>query len=840
MNLWGDDFVVPDNTKDILNKTKNVKTVKTKTVDQKLKSKTIPVSEKIVLITENVHKILGKFADDTVVIKTREQLTQYIDKAISNGVIAIDTETNNSLDPISCKLMGGCIYTPGEKNAYIPINHVDINTRERLAWQLTEQDIKEEFDRLGTTVIVMHNGKFDYEVLKCTCNCILHIDWDTLVGAKVLDENEPFVGLKSQYKDKIDSSAEKYDIEHLFNHMEYAIFDPELFALYAATDAFITYKLYVWQKTHFELPENTRIYDLFKDIEMPLVVVIAEMELAGMCIDQEYAQRLSKKYHKILSEIDAQIDTEMKNLKPTIDTWRLTAEANYRPPSDKARKKSKNEQLAFPVNFDSPIQLAILLYDVLKCPQVSRNKPRGTGEDILTEIYERTKLPILNAILERRSITKLVSTYIDVIPELARRWGDGRVRTHFNQYGAATGRLSSSDPLNFQNIPSHNKEIRLLFKARNGCKIVGGDFSAQEPRLTAQYAHDKNMIDAYIQGKDLYAVIASKSFGYPYEDCLEFYPEGTEILFEGKPVICGKKTHTNEEGKTRRGMAKTILLGILYGRGAKSVGEQINKSKEEAQEIINSFYNAFPDVKRWINETMENAHKNGYVEDVAGRRRRLPDILLSKYEFEEINKKVSFNPILFTCGKLNYIDGTVIDKYKRLLSNAKYRQDVDKVKKLAEAENIHIKDNSADIALAERQAVNARVQGGAATLTKWALLAIYNNQELKDLGAKLINAVHDEILLEVPEENSTRCAELLSSIMVGSAKKYAPDVPMSVDTYCVDTWYEDEYATLVTKEFKKLLDSGLTTDEAFDKICNNRCEMTRDKLSQICLGQEGK
>lgn len=840
MNLWGDDFIVPDNTKDILNKTKNVKTLKTKTVDQKLKSKTISVTEKIAIITENVHKILGRFADDTVVIKTREQLTQYIDHAISNGVIAIDTETNNSLDPISCKLMGGCIYTPGEKNAYIPINHVDINTRERLPWQLTEQDIKEEFDRLGTTIIVMQNGKFDYEVLKCTCNCILKITWDTLIGTKVLDENEPSATLKAQYKDKIDSSAEKYDIEHLFEKMEYAIFDPELFALYAATDAFMTYKLYEWQKTRFELPENTGIYNLFKTIEMPLVTVIAEMELAGMCVDQDYAQRLSEKYHKKLEELDALVDTELQNLKPTIDAWRLTADANYRPPSDKTRKKSKNEQLEFPINLGSPTQLAILIYDVLKCPSVSKKTPRGTGEAIIEEIYERTKLPIFKAILERRTITKLISTYIDVIPELARRWDDGRVRTHFNQYGAATGRLSSSDPINFQNIPSHNKEIRLLFKARPGCKIVGGDFSAQEPRLTAQYAQDKNMIDAYVQGKDLYAVIASKSFGYPYEECLEFYPEGTEILFEGKTVICGKKTHTNEEGKNRRSMAKAILLGILYGRGAKSIGEKLNKSKEDAQEIINSFYNAFPDVKRWVNETMENAHKNGYVEDFAGRRRRLPDILLDKYDFEEIDKKVAFNPILFTSGKLNHIDDTLIDKYKRLLSNAKYRQDVDNVKKLAEAENIHIHDNSGDIAQAERQSVNARVQGGAATLTKWALIEIYNNKELKDLGAKLINTVHDEILLEVLEENSTRCAELLSSIMIGSAKKYVPDVPMSVDTYCVDAWYEDEYATLVTKEFKKLLNSGLTTEAAFDKICIDRCEMTRDKLSQICLGQDGK
>ena len=118
--------------------------------------------------------------------------------------------------------MGGCIYTPGQKNAYIPVNHVDAN-RNLLPNQLTEAQIKEQFDRLHDTEIIMHNGKFDYEVIKCTCNCVLDIYWDTLIAAKVLDENE-LAGLKEQYRTKIDASQEKYDIEHLFDKMEYAIF----------------------------------------------------------------------------------------------------------------------------------------------------------------------------------------------------------------------------------------------------------------------------------------------------------------------------------------------------------------------------------------------------------------------------------------------------------------------------------------------------------------------------------------------------------------------------------------------------------------------------------------
>nr|DAE18946.1 MAG TPA: DNA polymerase [Siphoviridae sp. ctiOl67] len=137
----------------------------------------------------------------------------------------------------------------------------------------------------------------------------------------------------------------------------------------------------------------------------------------------------------------------------------------------------------------------------------------------------------------------------------------------------------------------------MLFRAKEGYKIVGSDYSAQEPRLASQYSHDERMISAYKEGKDLYAVIASAAFNKPYEECLEFYPQGTKIIYEGKEVVCGNKTHQNKEGKSRRSAAKSILLGVLYGRGAASVAEQIGKSYQEAQDIIDQFFKSFPKVK---------------------------------------------------------------------------------------------------------------------------------------------------------------------------------------------------------------------------------------------------
>ena len=463
-SLWGDDFVIketPKQAKKVIEKIKQPKT-DVKSVKRAVSSKKLSIEDKLKLITEEVNRILGRYESNTQVIATYADLVSYIDKSIENKVIAIDTETNNSLDPITCKIMGGCIYTPGCKNAYIPINHTTL-TGERLDWQITEKQLAEQFSRLieAKTDIIMHNGKFDYEVIKCTCGVELPITWDTMIGAKVLDENERSAGLKQQYIDKIDPSIEKYSIDHLFSDIEYAVVDPNVFALYAATDSYMTYKLYEWQLAKFNDPDLSRLFDMFKRIEMPLVPVVAEMELAGVDFDIEYDERLSKKYHKKLDELDSKIADELEKLKPQIDIWRLSSDANYKPAKKNGagEGKSKNEQLSDPINVASPTQLAILLYDILGIKAVDKKNPRGTGEDIL----ERIQHPLAKLLLERRGLMKLITAFIDSLPT----WVNpktGRIHCHFNAYGAATGRFSSSEP-NLQQIPSHNHELRLLFRA---------------------------------------------------------------------------------------------------------------------------------------------------------------------------------------------------------------------------------------------------------------------------------------------------------------------------------------------------------------------------------------
>ena len=419
-SLWNDDFEIQDNTEKILDKIKSPKKIAT---TKKVNSK-LSLTEKILVIEQEVNKILGKHRDDTLVIKSKEEFNNYITNAINDGYIAVDTETNNSTDPLTCKLMGLCLYSKNQKQAYIPVNHIDLNTNERLSWQITEKDIKEELQRLvdNNVKIIYHNASFDIRVIQCTCGIELLPYWDTMIACKVLNNLEK-KNLKVQYLLHIDSEHGKYDIETLFDKQPYEIFSPDLFALYAATDSFMTYKLYEYQLNQFNKKENHKLFKLFMEVEMPLIKVVKNMMQRGVTIDIEYRNRLKAKYDNQLKEVDKKLINELDLLKDKIDSWKLTREATYKEKKvlesgKESFTKSKAEQLENPINLSSSTQLSILFYDILKVEQVNKKKPRSTDEETLKLIFEKTKLPICELLLERRGIVKLLNTYIDNIPEL--------------------------------------------------------------------------------------------------------------------------------------------------------------------------------------------------------------------------------------------------------------------------------------------------------------------------------------------------------------------------------------------------------------------------------------
>lgn len=822
--LWGEEFKVPTQPiKEIEKKSKSKKVKTVKSDEQLIKSKSTSLEDKLNICKRNVDRYLSQYKYTTSVLRTKEEVKEYLDKCKKVGFISIDTETNNSLDPLTCKLMGVCIHTDGENSVYIPVNHTDRN-HNRLDNQLSEKDVYELFNDLGECKVIMHNAKFDYKVLKCTTGLEIKIYWDTMTACRLLDENEKSASLKAQYQDKIDNEAEKYNITTIFDKVPYEYVDSDTFALYSATDAYKTTALYHYQQKQFENPDLAKLLKLFHEVEIPIITVSAEMELRGVCIDVEYANKLTAKYQKEKDEIQAQIDQELSKIKPIIDEWRLSEDANklikpktdplyqydpnYKPP----KTYTKNQQLKDPISVNSPTQLAILLYDILNLPQMKKS-PRGTGVDNLEFIEEQTKNPLCHLILGMRKVDKLISTYTSKMPEMLSE-KDGRLHGEFMPLKTDTGRFASQNP-NLQNIPSHKKEIRLMFKAQDGYKFVGADYSQAEPRLLAWYSQDEQMINAYKEKRDLYAVVAAAVYGNNYEDNLEFYPDGSR----------------NEAGAERRTSCKSIILGLMYGRGVDSIAEQIGKSREEAQRIIDDFYTSFPTVKNWEDRTIREGETWGYVEGLLGRRRRLPDMQLPQFSAKLETQTKAFNPLLRSTNELLENQKNKLKWYEQKAVEINNIKDRTKwtlwkqLKEKAKGENIELISNDNFRSRAQRQSINAKVQGGSATITKKAMIMIHNDPIMRDLDFHLILTIHDEVIGECPEENAEKVGERLVELML-KAPLPECDIPFKCDYEISNRWYEDEYKGSLKKEYHKL-------NEDFEQLVKNHSETDREVLYNI-------
>ena len=731
------------------NKVSDTQLIKKTKLSSSKSFRTNTIQNKLDLIKVNVNKYLGKYSDIVEVVRTEERLKEFIDNAVKNGIISIDTETDG-LNPLVNHIIGVCLYTPNEKAIYIPTRHKSYVTQQLLSNQLQPEILEKYFNLIkdNNVKVIMHNAKFDKRFINSNYNVNLDIYWDTMLASKCINNIES-AALKFQYSDKLENHKKEYDFESLFRGMEQALIPVDVFSLYAAVDAYITYKLYLWQEEKFkELP---RVYNVFKNIEVPLIEVVSAMEDTGISLDIDYAKTLSVKYHKLLDEAYKNVEKELKPYNAKIKEF-----------ADKGKK------IEYPMNITSPTQLAVLFYDILEIPPVDKKKPRGTGEEILVKI----DLPICKAILEVRKLEKLIGTYIDKLPEVV--LNDGKIHASFNQYGADTGRFSSSDP-NLQNIPSHNKDIRKMFIASPGYYMASMDYSKQEPFTLAEFSQDEKFMANFNGGKDVYAMIASDVYKKPYEQCLEFNPDGT----------------TNPEGKERRSNAKSILLGIMYSRGANSIAEQTGSTVKEAQAIIDSFHKSYPQADKWIKQTVEDAKKNGYVETLAGRRRQIPDMLLPEYSYELISSKpVDFNPMSFdTETELSFeVDEKTKQVYNNKLKNCFKFTEKQKIIEDAYKDGIKIKDNSLKVGDATRQCVNSRIQGSAADMTKSSMINIYNNKRLKELGCRLLVCIHDEVIVEAPKENAKEAFELVSKIMVDSAKQFI-HLPIKCDAEVTEQWY---------------------------------------------------
>ena len=445
------------------------------------------------------------------------------------------------------------------------------------------------------------------------------------------------------------------------NQIDIRFVDIDLLCDYAAEDADITFRLK--QILEKELKENA-LENLFYEIEMPLLKVLAIMERTGVRIDSEALRQSSE----ILTEELIDLEKEIHSIA------------------------------GFEFNVSSPAQVGEILFDRLKLDEKAKKTKTGqysTAEDVLEKI--RSKHPIISKILDYRGLRKLLSTYIDALPLLISPV-TGKVHTSYNQTVAATGRLSSTNP-NLQNIPirdAQGKEIRKAFIPDEGCVFLSADYSQIELRIMAHLSGDQNMLDAFNSGHDIHTATAAKIYKIPLEDVT------TDM----------------------RRKAKTANFGIIYGISTFGLAERLNIPRSEAKELIDGYFATYPDVKRYMDTAIQKAKEMGYVETIFGRKRFLADI------------------------------------------NSQ---------------------NSIVRGYAERNAINAPIQGSAADIIKIAMVHIQARLEAECLQAKMTMQVHDELNFTVPAPE----IEQVKKVVVEEMEKAIQlQVPLIADCGVGANWLE--------------------------------------------------
>lgn len=601
---------------------------------------------------KNIHNITHRY----VGVNDETTLDQLITRLYSCSVFCFDTETTG-LNPNESELVGISFSFEKGEAFFLRIdeNYHEACNRLRAFKQVFENP---------AVLKVGQNLKYDISVLKW---------YDIDVKGPLFDTMLAHYLLEPDMRHNMDFLAEKYlgyiaiPYEALFTSkplkaQDIRKVDPELLKDYACEDADVTLQL-----MHIFEPElkKANVYSLFTDIEIPLIAVLASLELEGVKVDTG-----------ILKEYSITLTGDIEKLENEIYT---------------------TTGVVF--NISSPKQLGEVLFDRLKIidnPKQTKTRQYSTGEDILVKLAN--KHPVINMILDYRSLTKLKSTYVDALPEMLNS-RTGRIHSSFNQFVAATGRLSSNNP-NLQNIPirtERGREIRKAFVPRNeSYTLLSADYSQIELRIIAGMSEDKVMMQAFRDGLDIHTATAANIYSIPL----------------------------NEVSRELRRNAKTVNFGIIYGISAYGLSERLNIPKNEAKTIIDQYFQKFPGIRSYMESTIAFARKNGYVETIMKRRR-----------------------------------------YIRNINSA----------------------NANDRGFAERNAINAPIQGSAADMIKLAMISIYNTFLEKNLKSRMILQVHDELVFDVFKDELKIVKEIVHEKMVNALDI---KVPVEIDMNVGSNWLE--------------------------------------------------
>ena len=581
-------------------------------------------------------------------VLTLAELKQWKTRLEKAELSALDTETTG-LDYMQVELVGLCISVQAGEAAYIPVAHDYPGAPEQLARDTVLAELKPWLEN-PERLKVGHHIKFDTHILARYDINLRGIAHDTMLESYVLDSTAT--------RHDMDSVARKYlgvettSFEQVAGkgakQLTFNQVELELAAHYAAEDADITLRLH--QAMWEQLSQHKMLQQVYRDIEIPLVSVLQRMEHTGVLIDTFMLASQSQELAQRMQELELQA----------------------------------HEAAGGPFNVASPKQLQEILFERLQLP-VIRKTPKGqpsTAEDVLQELAEDYPLPRL--ILEHRSMAKLKSTYTDKLPGQVDRT-TGRVHTSYHQAVAATGRLSSSDP-NLQNIPirtAEGRRIRQAFIAPKGYCLIAADYSQIELRIMAHLSGDPGLLSAFSEDRDIHQATAAEVFGVDLDAV----------------------------SKDQRRSAKAINFGLIYGMSAFGLARQLSIGRGEAQDYVNLYFERYPGVKAYMDNTRQLAKEQGYVETVFGRRLYLP----------EINSR-----------------------------NGQLRQ------------------------YAERSAINAPMQGTAADIIKLAMIGVDSWLQSATVDARLIMQVHDELVVEVRDEGAAAVQEELVRRMSQAASLKVP------------------------------------------------------------------
>lgn len=592
---------------------------------------------------------------DYRVMANPDQRKELIATLSSAKEICFDTETTG-LDPITSTLVGLSFAIKEGTAWYVPIPS---NQQEA---QSILNEFKPIFENEGITKIGQ-NIKFDLLMLRAYGVTLKGYMFDTMLAHYLL---EPDMRHNMNYLAEQLLNYKPIEIEELIGkkgagQLNMRSIPVDKISVYAAEDADITLQLKNILEPRLQ---NEGLTELYKEIEAPLVEVLAEMELTGVRIDSDSLNEFGKSLNAELINLD----NEIKELAQTPD-----------------------------LNISSPKQLGEVLFEKLKIAsdvKMTKTKQYSTSEEELLKYKD--KHPIIDKILEFRSIKKLLSTYIEALPALVSP-KTGRIHASFNQAVAATGRLSSNNP-NLQNIPireERGREIRKAFIPSDDNHIIlSADYSQIELRLMAHMSQDPSLCEAFLNNEDIHTATAAKIFKVPIA----------------------------EVTREQRSSAKTANFGMIYGISAFGLSQRLNISRTEAKELIDGYFGTYTGVKAYMDSCIANAREKGYVTTLLGRKRYLPDI--------------------------NSNNGTVRG-------------------------------------LAERNAINAPIQGSAADIIKVAMIRINKRLKQENLQSKMIIQVHDELVFDALKSELPTLQQLVKEEMEGAIKL---SVPLIAESGVGDNW----------------------------------------------------